>query len=317
MRIVDSMPHGIKQSRIYRFARAVFYRRSHELFYYRCHRKLIRGKYHCYYWVAVGRAGGKRPTLLFYPEGPDHHDYVLWQISNMLGFKPTTVRGGNPALVINWEDTTHRMESQELSRLSQAYRVVNIGSNDISKDRVERVFSSVFGRSTFVEPQQFHGLCVMKSNTNSLHDGAIVRCPLNPKEGYVYQKVLNNRVGDEVMDIRVPIMGRSIPFVYLKYRALGTRFSNTNTRVVPAQTEDVLSPAEVAQVLEFSRLSGLDYGELDVLRDTGDGLLYIIDVNNTPYGPPNGLSKRDRAAALVRLRQSFKSVFLGADGWHQ
>lgn len=34
------------------------------------------------------------------------------------------------------------------------------------------------------------------------------------------------------------------------------------------------------------RIMGLDYGELDVLRDTEDGKLYVADVNNTPWDPP-------------------------------
>jgi hypothetical protein len=32
---------------------------------------------------------------------------------------------------------------------------------------------------------------------------------------------------------------------------------------------------------------GLDYGELDVLRDADDGRLYVVDVNTTPFGPVN------------------------------
>jgi hypothetical protein len=31
---------------------------------------------------------------------------------------------------------------------------------------------------------------------------------------------------------------------------------------------------------------GLDYGELDAVRDAASGRLYVLDVNNTPFGPP-------------------------------
>jgi hypothetical protein len=157
-------------------------------------------------------------------------------------------------------------------QLGRRYTVVNGGSYDISKERVESVFSDVFGRSTFVDPQKFCGPCVMKSSANGKHDGNIV--------------------------------------IYLKYRPVSTRFSNTNTRVDIANTADVLSPSECDKILAFSRLSGLDYGEIDIVRDTGDGLLYILDVNNTPSGPPNHLGQSDHRMALAMLSKGFQDEFL-------
>ncbi len=39
------------------------------------------------------------------------------------------------------------------------------------------------------------------------------------------------------------------------------------------------------QTIEFTQSIGLDFGELDVLRDIGDGRLYIVDAANTPHSP--------------------------------
>lgn len=48
---------------------------------------------------------------------------------------------------------------------------------------------------------------------------------------------------------------------------------------------DIFSAAELAQLLDFGARIGLEYGELDVLRDRDSGRIYVVDVNRTPYGP--------------------------------
>lgn len=37
---------------------------------------------------------------------------------------------------------------------------------------------------------------------------------------------------------------------------------------------------------------GLDYGELDILRNNLDGRIYVVDVNKTLWGPPQFNFKR-------------------------
>jgi glutathione synthase/RimK-type ligase-like ATP-grasp enzyme len=138
----------------------------------------------------------------------------------------------------------------------------------------------------------------------------VITCPAPRRDGYVYQRVIDNRVGDRVLDIRVPIIGDSIPFVYFKYRPVATRFSNTNERAELRATADALSAEEREQLLALSRSMGVDYGELDVLRDADDGLLYVVDVNTTPSGPPNGLGRRDRIRAIIELSRAFETEFL-------
>ena len=53
-----------------------------------------------------------------------------------------------------------------------------------------------------------------------------------------------------------------------------------------------------------ARKLGIDYGEFDVLRDK-DRRIYVVDANNTPYGPPNELSEGDCTRALVLLANEF------------
>ncbi len=47
-----------------------------------------------------------------------------------------------------------------------------------------------------------------------------------------------------------------------------------------------MSGQEISNLLQFCQLMGMDYGELDVLRDRQDGRIYVVDANSTPLPPP-------------------------------
>jgi hypothetical protein len=75
---------------------------------------------------------------------------------------------------------------------------------------------------------------------------------------------------------------------------------------VAARPEDVYSQVELDFIAEFTRLLGLDWGGLDVLRDKGDGRLYIVDANKTDMGPPIALPLADKLEATRLLAQAFR-----------
>ncbi|WP_146216210.1 hypothetical protein [Nitrospira lenta] len=222
-------------------------------------------------------------------------------------------RGGIKAdLAIHWEDRTVRQREATLDRVSLTQPVLNSRCLDISKCRVEVVHQAVFGYGLAVNPREFTGRCVKKSNENALHDGTIIQGPVaQVDELCVYQRVVNNsRDGKFVEDIRVPVFGKTIPFCYRKIRPIERRFSNQNNLAELCEVSEVLSAQEVDLVLRFCHEMGLDYGEVDVLRDEDDGRIHIIDVNNTPFGPPNHLGENDVRQALNKLSAAFQSEFL-------
>jgi hypothetical protein len=218
-------------------------------------------------------------------------------------------------MAFKWNTATFSPRDATLSSLAVQYRVVNINCEDISKTRVNNSFSQVFGYSTLVDPLTFRGQCVQKSDLNARHDGRVIECPAQVRTpGCVYQRLINNEVDDGlVMDIRVPVFRTRIPFVYLKYRNRSDRFGNTNTRVILAEVNDVLGDVELDRIHEFSKLMGLDYGELDVLRDREDQRLYIVDVNPTPWGPPNHISEEQARQAVTRMAVAFREGVLSWD----
>jgi glutathione synthase/RimK-type ligase-like ATP-grasp enzyme len=167
-----------------------------------------------------------------------------------------------------------------------------------------------------VAPATFQGKCVRKSDENAAHDGAIITCPIAEREqGVVYHKLINNRCDEEyVEDIRVPVIGNTIPHVYLKYKPVDQRFANfreTPDDKLPQihPPEEVLSGSEIKAIKEMARRMHLEFGEMDVLRDRDDGRVYVVDVNNTPTGPSH-LKKKDMDIAINRLAQTFKREFL-------
>lgn len=248
-------------------------------------------------------------TILFHPDKPDYSQ-VLYKICNTLGCTMTSSINSQPDLIVAFQDTTKRPSSPLLAEIASDRYVVNQCCDDISKVKVEDVFREVFGYGTFVDPETYVGSCVMKSNENAMHDGEVVECPTHAtRSDVVYQKLINNTVEDEVLDLRVPIIKGEIPFVYLKYRSLRSRFSNMNARVTLGWVESAFTNDEIIRIKQFAEKLGLDFGELDVLRDVDDGKIYIVDVNNTPCGPPNHLDKADSARAIQILSDSFNKEF--------
>lgn len=189
---------------------------------------------------------------------------------------------------------------------------INGGGFDNDKAAVAKAHYIAFGRDVAVDPATFDGMMVVKSRRNAAHDGQIIQGPAPVDLAtHTAQRFLNSEQSGFVQDIRVPIIGKlAPPLVYLKYRPAQTRFANNNTTAVLSSPYDVFTPDEIAALTRFARTVGLDYGEMDVVRDIPSGEIYVVDVNNTPSGPPNGLSADEGMAAMRILAASFETAFL-------
>ncbi len=252
-----------------------------------------------------------RKQILFYPQPPSG-SFAIYKILLILGYRITNNPKQQFHLGMKWENTTQSPRDEVLYKLSESHYILNINCTDISKSNVDKIFHSIFGYGVAIDPLLYSGECVVKSELNAQHDGKVVSCPITEVEpGVVYNKIVDNQVeNDMVLDVRVPIFKNVIPHVYLRYHPLQKRFGNTNLRVelVPS-VEDVFSPKEVSLLIEFCQKLGLDYGELDVLRDKKDGRIYVVDVNNTPYGPPKNMDPNEGLIALKKMAQTFEDVF--------
>jgi hypothetical protein len=212
---------------------------------------------------------------------------ALYKIAHRLGYRFVADENERPDVIIAWEDCTIRRADARLERLAATSRVINVGAADISKRRVAEVYERVFGYALKVDPRRCSGPILRKSDNNARHDGTIITAPVEPEPGYVYQRLINNTVDGLYENIRVPVFGSIVAYCLLQRCAPKHRFTleQGNARLV--EVDRVFTPDELALLRLFCREMGLDYGEIDVLRDADDGRLYVVDVNTTPFGPVN------------------------------
>ncbi len=188
---------------------------------------------------------------------------------------------------------------------------VNYRHVDNSKSLVARQWQEASGQKLEVDPTAYEGRMVEKSNQNATHDGRIIDGPISGKkvrEGSVYQVLIDNTDGNEVLDLRIAFHGHRIPLVYLKRRAINNRFSNDNTSVEIEEADSLFSLQEQKTLISFAHMAGLDFGEADVLRDRVTGKIWIVDSTDGPAGPPNGLKPLQARRAVRKLSAAFEMM---------
>jgi hypothetical protein len=261
------------------------------------------------------RNGKTNKTILFYPQFPSKTT-ILHKIFTALHFNITNNPDKGHCLTIYWDDTTYRKPNSLIREMGKSGTVVNLNSMDISKSFVDEVFTRVFGYSCLIDCQTYSGYIVKKNEVNAFHDGMIVQGPVLREAGFVYQKLIDNSVDDGLTaDLRIPIINGVIPLIYIKYKPDEERFGlfkrkhHRQKSVELHSPEALLSADEISKLIEFCKEFHLDYGELDVLRDRDDGKIYIVDVNNTPTGPPY-MNPKERQAALQKMTEVFVRQYL-------
>jgi len=249
-----------------------------------------------------------KAKIYFYPE-PPHHRTIMFKVCKQLGIKIVSNPNNNYDFTFFWDDKTFS-KLQSLPTING--KDINRACTDISKEKVDQVFKKVFQYDLSVDPEIHTGSCVIKSNENAQHDGRIINCPVEKVEtNVVYQKIIDNSYDEKyVVDFRAPVLGKEIPLIYYKLKSYEKRFTNDTSRAELHKTEDVLSQEEVKNILAFANEMGLDYGELDVLRNKDDGKIYIVDVNKTPWGPPATLPPKDCDTAVKKMSEAFEKSFL-------
>ena len=240
------------------------------------------------------------PRIWFAPDRPRPW-YLIWSVLHAAGAS-IAKRPAEADVVFYFDDST----ICDSTPVPPGAHVINRHCASIAKSHVTKVFEEVFGYSLSVDPQTWTGAMVMKSEKNGAHDGRIVHGPCEPVAGYVYQRVIDNRIDRGLVeDLRCPTIGGKIPLVLPKRRLVEDRFSNSNDEVLICDTDKVLSRDEQEMLARFTRAMGLDWGGLDVLRDRSDGRLYVVDVNKTDMGPPIAMSLDDKIRVTRRLADAF------------
>lgn len=191
-------------------------------------------------------------------------------------------------------------------------KIINDTHFNNSKKNVHFHFMRTFGYPLAVNPRIYSGKIVVKSNQNAMHDGVVISGPIDLEDqNKTYSVLVDNTTADGkyVWDIRVPIVGGVIPFVYVKYRTIEMRFETDSSYARLFEPLKILHKREIVEIRNFCNSIGLEYGELDILRDRSSGKIYVVDVNNTPYGPPNRLEEFQIEIAHERIYSTFLEFF--------
>lgn len=216
---------------------------------------------------------------------PDIHKF--WHYIKYLGIEQTTNENDKDVkwrIVHEWYK-----ESYTLPEHLKHLPFINKNIKTVEKDYIDEVFTETFGYSLSIDPLTFKGCCAEKSVKNAIHDGKIVQCPIErKKEGKVYHRLIDTRyeIG-RLRDIRIVIMGNSIPAVVVKefdssvpFGKYGSAHGVYTSRMVDCK--DWFHDYEITRILKFCENLGFEYGELDVLRSNETGRIYIVDANPTP-----------------------------------
>jgi hypothetical protein len=221
------------------------------------------------------------PVIQFYPVRPSPKTSIVRLCSRLrlrIGFDPA-----GPGTVFAWDDG-HLFSPAAAARLPDG--AINGRCLDVSKSHIDRAWEDVAGYGVEIDPLSYHGPLVAKTELNGNHDGELLMGPLSRREpGIVYQRLVETLAEDGRIHVMRPvIMADRIPFAFEAWRQPPQWFHGGVT-LGPSDPAQLFSPVEIEQLLRFAATLGLDYGELDVLRDRADGRIYVIDANRTPLRP--------------------------------
>lgn len=207
-------------------------------------------------------------------------------------------------------------QAQKCREFSSKLKFINLYLVDTSKDYVAKTMEENFGYTFKIDPKTFDGYCIAKHNGNGTKSCFFLKCPINADEifhDHCYQKIINFTSDTDkniLNEIRVPVFKNIIPFIFFKTRNKGLRFTSKNKSMNIVNPLQHLTAEECDKILSYCKNIGLEYGELDILRCENTKQIYIIDVNNTAWWPPNKLGDADRNIALNLMWNAFLEAFM-------
>jgi hypothetical protein len=254
--------------------------------------------------IARHNARQKRaaPTLNFYPERPLPRAQLMGMLA-LIGVRiGTDPRAGGP--VIAWRKGAWLRAADQAALPAYA---INRSCSDISKSRVDELWASVAGYSVAVDPLVTSGPLVVKGEENAIHDWYLANGPLPRREpGKVYERLIDASAGELFIQSRPVIMRGHVPLVMAIH--FPRQHWRAEAETFPAKVADFYTAAEMEQMLAFAAAIGLEYGELDVLRENGSGRLFVIDANPAPVRPHH-IAPNEEALMQRKMADAFAEIF--------
>ncbi len=171
-----------------------------------------------------------------------------------------------------WQFKEHLPENKSMYWLYDTYghelnTDYNKGCYDVSKSRVHKIHEKALGYSVKIDPLSYGHPFLEKPERQCMHHLFKIHTePCEPKEGFVYERLLEN-----TFEIRYFFCRTGTDFKLLK-----TRNENDFSHYTIMGIDRDKTRSDF--VLKFADLFGLDFAELDILHDGKTP--YITDVNN-------------------------------------
>ena len=222
-----------------------------------------------------------KDKILFYPEnvrnGGKVFAYCQWLgIDNITDMNADGViavffNHPNPACIYPKDET--------LIELSKKYKVYNFNCNNTRKSHVAKIHKKVFGYNADVD-KNYKGEILRKSELQYMRNEKIVDKAIKERD-YHYMKYFNTYKNGYYNTYRVPYFNGDIPCV-VNVKRKDPFYRKSRTKIVIKPKTYWFHPDEIRLIKKFCRHMGLDYGELDIVRNPEDNRIYIIDVNDKP-----------------------------------
>jgi len=218
---------------------------------------------------------GEYPVLLFWPE-PNKAvpQSRIYRICKEYGISFHNDPKKHYDLHFFWSYCAKEVDPDMFSLT--AMDVINRGCWDISKEKVNAVFNDFS-----VDPETHIGVCVEKAEKQGQHAlHRLIQCPAPRRDGYVYQRYIENKDGDLFVKYRI-YYADGIEYILKQRTHALFGHPDYNYNYITHEWVDIreiFTPREQQLFDTKCALFGFNYGDVDFLMENGKPV--IIDVNN-------------------------------------
>ncbi len=238
--------------------------------------------------TAIRIAAAPRLVVLFYPERP-HMNSVDKKLCALLGYAITRFPQSKVDVVFRHNDITVSDVIIENELDVTTDQVVNAGCRDIGKDTLMKAFEDIFGYPIKIDPTSFSGRIAVKSIKNASKDCEFITGPISESEvdpTLVYQVALDTTINPSgyLEVLRLPVYNGKITVGWKSLYPQGYKSAAASFKPRFYTVDELLSSEEQRNLIQLCKEMRAEYCEIECMRDQA-GLLYAIDLNNTPHGP--------------------------------
>ena len=194
--------------------------------------------------------------------------------------------------------------------------VLNHHLNNVTKQHVDECFTRAFGYSSLIS-DTYQGQYLSKRNQQSRGAVSVLLPEVSGKKSTnidkyspdyrIKQKIIRtDKDSGWCIEYRYMKFGE-YSYVIEKQKPPSRRYRSNAKKYRAINIPEAFYEDEHDKIESFCNFIGLDFGEVDVLREAETGALYIVDVNNIAGGAPVFLSLDD-GKIMERYVECFKKM---------